>query len=199
MHSDSLALSQAIYIATRYYVMEDAMARTNYPSDKMDQFMVRLPAGMREAIKAEAEIKGLSMNQEIVRVLEKHFPSPPDYDAILDSVERIIENDPQIEDGDNRRKLWYILDNLRLTIQRLDLVKPNKKTSNLVYLESFVLKQLSEISQKNEEPFANVLDKSIMRGIATYDIPLSDVEKFADEYVKKPVSLYGAGDNEGGQ
>lgn len=42
------------------------MARTNYPSDKQDQFMVRLPDGMRDALKDAAAEHQRSMNAEIV-------------------------------------------------------------------------------------------------------------------------------------
>ena len=39
-----------------------------------DQFVVRLPDGMRERIKRSAEASGRSMNAEIVSVLEAAFP-----------------------------------------------------------------------------------------------------------------------------
>lgn len=39
-----------------------------------DKFMLRLPEGMRERIKASAERAGRSMNAEIVRVLEQRWP-----------------------------------------------------------------------------------------------------------------------------
>ena len=45
-----------------------------YPSDKQDQFMVRLPDGMRDRIKREAEKNGRSMNAEIVAALEEKYP-----------------------------------------------------------------------------------------------------------------------------
>ena len=46
------------------------------PSRKQDQFIVRLPDGMREQIKAEAEANHRSMNAEIVAALEAHFKRP---------------------------------------------------------------------------------------------------------------------------
>ncbi|RVG88718.1 Arc family DNA-binding protein [Sinorhizobium meliloti] len=45
--------------------------RPKYPSDKQDQFMMRLPKGMRDRIKAEAEKNNRSMNSEIVSRLER--------------------------------------------------------------------------------------------------------------------------------
>lgn len=40
-----------------------------------DKFMLRLPDGMRERIKAEAAKNGRSMNTEIIATLEEKYPS----------------------------------------------------------------------------------------------------------------------------
>lgn len=50
------------------------MARPSYPSDRHEQFMVRLPEGMRERIRASAEQNGRSMNAEIVATLLQTYP-----------------------------------------------------------------------------------------------------------------------------
>jgi plasmid stability protein len=42
----------------------------DYPSQEMDRFNVRLPAGMREAIAEGAKAHGRSMNSEIVKILQ---------------------------------------------------------------------------------------------------------------------------------
>lgn len=49
-------------------------ARESYPSDKLDQFQLRLPPGMRDRIRAAAEANNRSMNAEIVAALEDKFP-----------------------------------------------------------------------------------------------------------------------------
>jgi hypothetical protein len=41
-----------------------------------DKYVLRLPDGLRDRIKAYAESHGRSMNAEIVRVLEREFPEP---------------------------------------------------------------------------------------------------------------------------
>ncbi len=46
-----------------------------------DQFMLRLPDGMRGRIKAQADFNGRSMNAEIVALLHEKFPEPRDPDA----------------------------------------------------------------------------------------------------------------------
>ncbi len=52
------------------------MARPKYPSDQQDQFMLRLPNGLRDRIKAYAKQHNRSMNAEIIRILEREFPEP---------------------------------------------------------------------------------------------------------------------------
>lgn len=44
-----------------------------YPSQLQDRFIVRLPDGMRDAIKASAKANHRSMNAEIVHVLAQHY------------------------------------------------------------------------------------------------------------------------------
>lgn len=46
---------------------------TERPSRKLDQYIVRLPDGMRERVKAAADANARSMNAEIVAALEGHF------------------------------------------------------------------------------------------------------------------------------
>lgn len=41
-----------------------------------DKFMLRLPEGMRDRIRAEGDKNGRSMNAEIVQVLERAYPAP---------------------------------------------------------------------------------------------------------------------------
>lgn len=52
------------------------MARQGFPSDKQDQFVLRLPDGMRDRIKVAAEANSRSMNAEIIAALEEKFPKP---------------------------------------------------------------------------------------------------------------------------
>lgn len=48
--------------------------RDFYPSDKLDQYIVRMPEGMRGRIKAAAAENNRSMNAEIVATLEEKYP-----------------------------------------------------------------------------------------------------------------------------
>lgn len=52
------------------------MAESSYPSQQQDKFVLRLPDGMRDRIKAAAEANNRSMNAEIVATLEEKYPAP---------------------------------------------------------------------------------------------------------------------------
>jgi plasmid stability protein len=45
------------------------MAQGKYPSDRQDQYMLRLPKGLREELKERAERNGRSMNAEMVTLI----------------------------------------------------------------------------------------------------------------------------------
>lgn len=49
---------------------------TKRPIQPQDKYVVRLPDGLRDRIKAYADRHGRSMNAEIVRVLEREYPEP---------------------------------------------------------------------------------------------------------------------------
>lgn len=55
------------------------MAKKQAAKDQ-DKFVVRLPVGMRDRIKAKADRAGMSMNEAIVWCLEQHFPAPMTFD-----------------------------------------------------------------------------------------------------------------------
>lgn len=51
-----------------------------------DQFPLRLPPGLRDRIKDDAEIRGTSMNTLIVRALEEKYPEPMALDLRLEEL-----------------------------------------------------------------------------------------------------------------
>lgn len=59
--------------------------RSSYPSEQADKFLLRLPDGMRERLKAEAEVNKRSMNAEIVARLEASFAEGPKREGRLDA------------------------------------------------------------------------------------------------------------------
>lgn len=51
-----------------------------------EQFLVRLPDGMRDRIKAKADRAGMSMNEAIVWCLEQFFPAPATLEDRINSL-----------------------------------------------------------------------------------------------------------------
>src|SRR5680860_666458 len=68
------------------YDMSDA------PSRKQDQFIVRLPDGMRDRIKAAADANNRSMNAEIVAMIEEQLNKSNKQDGLLQMLRQIAEN-----------------------------------------------------------------------------------------------------------
>ncbi len=66
-----------------------------------DKFMLRLPDGMRDKIKASAELNGRSMNGEIVDRLEETFRQDDWIFPGLDYQDVIAMFEKEIEDHDN--------------------------------------------------------------------------------------------------
>lgn len=55
-----------------------------------EQFLVRLPDGMRERIKAKAQRAGMSMNEAIVYCLEQYFPAPKSIEAKIEELAEMV-------------------------------------------------------------------------------------------------------------
>lgn len=60
-----------------------------------ERFMLRLPDGMRDRIKAAAEANNRSMNAEIVAALTEKFPEPtdPEFEKFYEMAQRIAPKD----------------------------------------------------------------------------------------------------------
>ncbi|TXH81197.1 MAG: Arc family DNA-binding protein [Rhizobium sp.] len=55
-----------------------------------DKFMLRLPPGMRERIKAKADRAGMSMNEAIVWCLNHYFPAPVTIEERLEDLAEMV-------------------------------------------------------------------------------------------------------------
>ena len=60
------------------------------PSDLADKFMLRMPDGMRDRLKAAAKENGRSMNAEIIARLERSFFTPAEIKERLQTADEII-------------------------------------------------------------------------------------------------------------
>ncbi|WP_420415828.1 Arc family DNA-binding protein [Marinovum algicola] len=64
---------------------------TDRAPQSQDKFIVRLPDGMRDRIKAAAEANNRSMNAEIIARLDASFSAERERDARLDTMESKID------------------------------------------------------------------------------------------------------------
>lgn len=71
-----------------------------------DRYMLRLPDGMRDRIKAAAEANGRSMNTEIVTTLAEKYPAPvsamPDFAEVYRLMDHVHEAAPDEDEQDRR-------------------------------------------------------------------------------------------------
>lgn len=97
------------------------MTKKSYPSDRQEQFMLRLPDGMRDRIKAAAEANNRSMNAEIVAALEDKFPDDADLGHVslqlLLLKHALYADKPDMEDM--RRRIEFAEEGLEAFKRRL--------------------------------------------------------------------------------
>ena len=75
------------------------MSDSPYPSQTQDKFVLRLPDGMRDRIKAAAEANNRSMNAEIVATLEEKYPPPAiDTGSLLSRWKDLLDEFSEIAD-----------------------------------------------------------------------------------------------------
>ncbi|WP_320725810.1 Arc family DNA-binding protein [Enterobacter ludwigii] len=72
---------------------------SKFPSQEMDRFNIRLPAGMREAIADRAKENGRSMNTELIFIIDEalNAPIPADVDnsRIVKTYKDLAERRPK--------------------------------------------------------------------------------------------------------
>lgn len=120
------------------------MSRKGYPSDKQDQFVLRLPDGMRDLIKASASESGRSMNQEIVDALNEFFPVPPSEEDILYELKRLEHLVNDIENGGKRYEIHSSLQDLAEK-----LTKVGKRMDPAVLLPSKIMSRIEALAEEH--------------------------------------------------
>lgn len=60
------------------------------PSEELDKFLLRMPAGLRDRIKGAADRRKRSMNAEIVDTLEQQYPEPITVDEIITDIQETV-------------------------------------------------------------------------------------------------------------
>ncbi|WP_340240048.1 Arc family DNA-binding protein [Sulfitobacter pontiacus] len=79
---------------------------SDFPSQKQDKFVLRLPDGLRDRIRAKAEKNGRSMNAEIIQLLEREYPEPSDVMHVhVENIKKAL--DLYEKETDPRQRLYY--------------------------------------------------------------------------------------------
>lgn len=75
------------------------------------QYMLRMPEGLRDRIKAKAEKHGRSMNAEIVQLLEREYPEPSDVLHVhVENIRRTLEIYERTTDPMERMRLQHLVE-----------------------------------------------------------------------------------------
>jgi hypothetical protein len=159
------------------------------PGRGSEQFVLRLPEGMRDQIKASAEDSGRSMNQEIITVLEEYFPSPPTDDEIIHDIKHILSLDPDLTASMNRHNLQAALTALLERFMPIDGSRLRKEP--YIILSKDTLDRLDSFIEQskfgNRDDAADNLIKMSLNRIESHQAGIvddfgknseSDLEKF---------------------
>jgi plasmid stability protein len=80
------------------------------PAQPQDKYVLRLPDGMRDRIKMQADRNGRSMNAEIVQALEQFFPPEPSTEELMDRIHEVMESSERFYMGPYKDVLLQSLD-----------------------------------------------------------------------------------------
>jgi len=106
---------------------EGIMAKPKYPSEKLDQYMLRLPDGMRAPMQAAAEANNRSMNAEIVATLETRYPAPRKAAEITELADLMLDYLPT-ERGTYAKEFDDAIEDLKRAITKVLLNEPDGRT-----------------------------------------------------------------------
>ncbi|MFV1484527.1 MULTISPECIES: Arc family DNA-binding protein [unclassified Phaeobacter] len=103
------------------------MTDDRFPSQKLDQYMLRLPDGMRDRIKEAAASNNRSMNAEIVATLEEKYPPKDEVSIALmqDFLKAVMPYISSNEDIDPQQRL----DTMRLIAEIATSLSDRKITA----------------------------------------------------------------------
>ncbi|MBX5236279.1 Arc family DNA-binding protein [Rhizobium sp. NLR4a] len=132
------------------------MARPKYPSDKQDQFMVRLPEGMRDQIAGAAEQNGRSMNAEIVSRLDLSFRFGEGLDRFIASHEELEKNHLELNKQFSALESEYEKLNMELAATKAALIEQKTISFSLQSLLSENLADSQKRAEQDEEAKAAI-------------------------------------------
>lgn len=109
---------------------------SKFPSQEMDRFNVRLPAGMRDAIAERARRNGRSMNSEIVDIISNAMSQPVLAQEGIEYLLGLAEpgEAEKLSASDRERARSLLLDAAAIMAQRLE--SESRDLRILLYLTS---------------------------------------------------------------
>ena len=114
------------------------MAKRSTPARLQDKFIVRLPPGLRDRIKAAADRNGMSMNEAVVWCLEVFFPAPRSLESKLDELTTMVAM--LKSGGDGYVGIDRLIDEIHRTVEKI----ANGKIETSVDFKSNVEDTLSQ-------------------------------------------------------
>lgn len=153
-----------------------------------DQFLVRLPEGMRERIKAKADRAEMSMNEAIVWCLEQFFPAPKTIEERLNDLAEMVA----ILKGDNTYQgVEKLVDEVQKTIN--EVYTQNLKTPpdfEKAVSDRFEKWSEWEIEQLNDDAYnplddANYPDPNRARTYGDWNPDSPDYDPFTSDPLPK--------------
>ncbi|RAZ90147.1 hypothetical protein DPM33_15070 [Mesorhizobium hawassense] len=117
-----------------------------------DQFLVRLPEGMRDRIKAKADRAGMSMNEAVVWCLEQYFPAPATLEDRVDALAKAVA---ALKRGsDLEAQIDEIVDEIDTTLREVAEGKiPASKSFRQKVIDKVEEWDMDELEAANERPF----------------------------------------------
>lgn len=93
-----------------------------YPSERQERFIVRMPDGLRDRIKVEAEKNNRSMNSEIISTLESAYPEPSDVMHVhLDDIRHALDLYERETDARKRLNLQNLVSDLAVLGHKIQI------------------------------------------------------------------------------
>lgn len=157
------------------------MAKKTLVRDQ-DKFMLRLPDGMRERIKAKAERAGMSMNEAIVWCLDQYFPAPA---TLADRVKALAISVAALKRGnDLETEIDTIVDEIDSTLREIadGKLDASKSFSKLVS-ERIEEWDMDALEAANDRPFD---DDSYGYSISNLNLPGRE-EGWEDPFPDPPI------------
>lgn len=120
-----------------------------------DKFVVRLPDGMRERIKAGADREGMSMNEAVVWCLDRFFPAPRTFETRVGELAEMVAM--LKEDGRENEALDHLINDIHVTIREISegklKVPPDFKGKIHDRLEQWDQERADSWSDLHDNPF----------------------------------------------